>query len=231
MSLSVSSRRASAALAVVALAALAGCQTNERHSISVGAIPDDYRTNHPITIAERDQVLDLPVGASDHGMTRNQRERLGGFLSNYDRSASPVLTVMAPSGGVNHVAAKAAAKDFADYAADLGVPPGRIAIASYQSVSAEDAPPVRVIYAAMRSGTAKCGRWPDDLMANSENRHYANFGCASQNNLAAQVANPNDLLGPRRQTTIDAENRNRSIGAYQEREISREFVRESEINY
>jgi hypothetical protein len=34
---------------------------------------------------------------------------------------------------------------------------------------------------AMTASTGKCGRWPDDLLATtSENKHYANFGCASQ---------------------------------------------------
>ncbi|GAI42846.1 unnamed protein product, partial [marine sediment metagenome] len=35
-----------------------------------------------------------------------------------------------------------------------------------------------------------------------------------QNNLAAQIANPADLLGPRASTTIDAERRGKVIDAY-----------------
>ena len=46
----------------------------KRDSVTVGAVPDDYRTNHPIVIAEKKQVLDLPVGASDRGMTAPQRD-------------------------------------------------------------------------------------------------------------------------------------------------------------
>ncbi len=59
----------------------------------------------------------------------------------------------------------------------------------------------------MRAQTDKCGRWPEDILETSENKHYANFGCSYQNNLAAQIANPADLLGPRKQTPIDAANR------------------------
>ena len=47
------------ATAAVALLA-AGCA--KRDSITVGAVPDDYRTNHPIIIAEKEETLDLPVG-------------------------------------------------------------------------------------------------------------------------------------------------------------------------
>ena len=52
-------------------------------------------------------------------------------------------------------------------------------------------------------------------MENSENKHWANFGCSYQNNLAAQVANPHDLIGPRRPTEIDAEKRGVAIDDYQ----------------
>ena len=51
----------------------------KRDSITVGAVPDDYRTNHPIVIGEKEEVLDLPVGAGDRGMTEQQRESLEGF--------------------------------------------------------------------------------------------------------------------------------------------------------
>jgi pilus assembly protein CpaD len=39
------------------------------------------------------------------------------------------------------------------------------------------------------------------------NLPYPNFGCAQQRNLAAQIANPADLLGPRTTETADAERR------------------------
>ncbi|MGO4835537.1 pilus assembly protein CpaD, partial [Rhizobiaceae sp. 2RAB30] len=54
-------------LCAAALVLAAGCA--RRDSITVGSVPDDYRTNHPIVIAEKEQNLDLPVGASDRGMT------------------------------------------------------------------------------------------------------------------------------------------------------------------
>ena len=56
-------------LAVATVALLSGCAFQKRDSITVGAVPDDYRTNHPIIIAEKEETLDLPVGASDRGAT------------------------------------------------------------------------------------------------------------------------------------------------------------------
>ncbi|MER9434071.1 CpaD family pilus assembly protein [Mesorhizobium sp. M0618] len=216
-------------LAVAVAALLAGCA--QRDSITVGAIPDDYRTNHPIVIAEKNQKIDLPVGAGDRGMTGSQRDTLLGFLDGYDRSAAPTLTIQVPSGSANEVAATAAARDFARLAIASGVKRNRLVVTSYQAASSEISSPVRVAYVSVRAQTDKCGRWPADLVDTSENKHYADFGCSYQNNLAAQMANPADLLGPRKPSTIDAENRGAVIDVYRARGISDEFLGNSEVDY
>ncbi len=200
--------------AAAAVVLLAGCTMNGHDSVTVGAIPDDYRTSHPIVIAEKEQVIDLPVGASERGMTRTQRVALGGFLSDYDRSASPVLSILVPTGSYNEVAASAAGSDFAHYARKYGVPSDRIVVASYQAESVEASAPVRVMYTAMKAQTNKCGRWTANIGDTDENKHYTDYGCSSQNNLAAQIANPADLLGPRKMSEIDAEKRSGVIDQY-----------------
>ncbi|TJX43230.1 MAG: pilus assembly protein CpaD, partial [Mesorhizobium sp.] len=43
-------RSAAPVLAVMLAASLAGCAGWKRDSVTVGAIPDDYRTSHPIVI-------------------------------------------------------------------------------------------------------------------------------------------------------------------------------------
>lgn len=222
-------RRAVPVLAVAVAALLAGCA--QRDSITVGAIPDDYRTNHPIVIAEKNLKIDLPVGAGDRGMTGSQRDTLLGFLDDYDKSAAATLTIQVPSGSANEVAATAAGRDFARLAVAAGVKRNRIVVTSYQAGSSEASAPVRVSYIAVRAQTDKCGRWPADLVDTSENKHYADFGCSYQNNLAAQMANPADLLGPRKSSTIDAENRGAVIDIYRTRGISDEFLGNSEVTY
>ena len=216
-------------LAIAIAASLAGCA--KRDSITVGAIPDDYRTTHPIVIAEKNQKIDLPVGAGDRGMTGSQRDTLLGFLDGYDKSAAPALTIASPIGSANEVAATAAARDFARLAIASGIKRDRIVVTSYQSVVPEASAPIRVSYISVRAQTDKCGRWPEDILETSENKHYADYGCSSQNNLAAQLANPADLLGPRKPTDIDAENRGAVIDVYRGRGISDEFLGNSEVTY
>lgn len=216
-------------LAIAVAALLAGCA--KRDSITVGAVPDDYRTTHPIVIAEKIQKIDLPVGAGDRGMTGSQRATLLGFLDGYDKSAAPALTISIPSGSANEIAATAAGRDFARLAIASGISRNRIVVTAYQSLSAEASAPIRVAYVSVKAQTDRCGRWPEDLLETSENKHYADFGCSYQNNLAAQMANPADLIGPRKQSDIDAENRGEVIDVYRQRGISDEFLGNSEVEY
>jgi pilus assembly protein CpaD len=237
LSNAASSRRVGAGLrfglypmaAALGISLLAGCVG--RDHVIVGAIPDDYRTNHPITISEKEQVTDIPVGASDRGMTRFQRQQLEGFLDDYDRSAAPVVQILLPVGSVNQAAARRAVAGLAEVAREAGVPRGHIAILSYQAGAPDAQPPIRVSYSKVVASAGPCGRWPEDLTVNTDNRHYADFGCSYQRNMAAQMADPNDLIGPRKEGVVDAENRSNVISVYRSRGISSEFGGGSEVQY
>ena len=66
---------------------------------------------------------------------------------------------------------------------------------------------MRLAYNRIAAHTAPCGPWPDQVADTGENRHYAAFGCATQQNLAAMVASPLDLIYPRGLTPADAQRR------------------------
>lgn len=212
-------RRSGLAAIAVALASatlMAGCA--KRDSVVVGSIPDDYRTNHPIVVSERDKKIDIPVGISDGGLTRVQRVAVDGFIADYDKSAAPLVTIMVPRGSANEAAAGIVAADMVKRLRAKGVPEGRILHQPYEASQYGESAPIRIVYAEMAASTGQCGRWPGDLADTADNKHWANFGCSYQNNLAAQIANPADLLGPRQPAEIDAERRIVSIDEYRDRE-------------
>lgn len=224
--LHVTSRRILATGAgILALSLLAGCA--QRHHIQVGSIPDDYRTNHPIVISEKEEHIDIPVGRADRRVTVVQKTALEGFLARYDRSEAPVVSILVPSGSANELAANDVAGGLVEVMRRSGVPQHRITTLAYSAGSPDASPPIRVSYTGVKAHTGQCGRWPADIAETTSNKHYANFGCASQNNLAAQVANPSDLLGPRKPSPIDAERRGISINDYR----NRESVFEPNIDY
>ena len=226
-------RRAAAIAAVAVTGLLTGCAG--RDSITVGAVPDDYRTNHPIVLTEKEQVLDLPVGTMSHHLTRQQKAAIEGFLDRYRDDGRAVVTILAPEGSPNAPAAASLSRDITAFLERRGVP--HIQTLSYRA-SVDEVPPIRISYTILGAAVAPCGRWPEDILANPDNRHYANFGCSYQNNLAAQVANPMDFLGPRKMTPIDAENRMGVIDKYRGLDsdydagkLSRDFANNSEVDY
>jgi pilus assembly protein CpaD len=198
-------------LLVVSASLTAGCA--RRDSVIVGSVPDDYRTNHPIVIGESTESVDIPVASDGYRMTRGQRDAVDGLMYRYDRSAAAPITILTPSGSANAAAAANVASDIGGFLHKSGY--SHVQIAHYAADAPDVSAPIRVTYNAIRATTGKCGRWPADVLDTADNKHYANFGCSYQNNLAAQVANPNDLVGPRRPTEIDAEKRGVAIDDYQ----------------
>ena len=144
---------------------LAGCA--KRDSITVGAVPDDYRTNHPIVIAEKD------AGARPAG--RGRRPRHDAIAARLARRLPRQLRQERRAGGDHHRARRAPAMSsprptppatIRHFCAPAAFLKSRIMMASYQAPSVDVSAPVRVSYTAMRAQTNKCGRWPDDLLDN-----------------------------------------------------------------
>jgi len=77
-----------------------------------------------------------------------------------------------------------------------GVSPSEIYIEPYGAPNAYRAP-VKVSFTQTVAKPPECGKWPENVGRNDRNDTYHNFGCAQQKNIAAMVANPRDLLGPR----------------------------------
>lgn len=195
-----------AALVIGTAGLLGGCVDGPSHSVTVGAVPQDYRTRHPIIVSEQEKTLDLPVASGDRKLVQANVDIVRGFVHRYREVASGLVRIMVPHGSTNAGAASFIARNVRHVLVANGVPASRIIIAPYSAEGYDDAP-LRLAYMATSAHTTPCGRWPQDLSDDPENRGYENFGCASQSNLAAQVANPGDLLAPRGMTPIDSERR------------------------
>ncbi|HEY7763892.1 MAG TPA: CpaD family pilus assembly protein [Aestuariivirgaceae bacterium] len=76
--------------------------------------------------------------------------------------------------------------------------------------------------------TAECGDWPEDIAITYENTPPANFGCATQHNIAAVVANPEDFETPRTETPSDAMRRNQVFVDYRTPKSTATSVTESD---
>lgn len=194
---------------------LASCGTRDNQTTA--AIPDDYRTRHPIVLAEAERAIDIPVASGDSRLTQGTRDVIRGFAAEYRHAASGVVQIMLPRGSANSHAAHIVRKDIRRLLAASGVPANRVIETAYEAGATGDAAPIRLSYVAITAQTGPCGEWPEDLTLNTlENRNYHNFGCATQSNLAAQIADPTDLIGPRQMSPVDAAQRAEVIESWRD---------------
>jgi pilus assembly protein CpaD len=209
-------RRLVAAAAV--LVALAGCATGTQQDITA-SIPDDYRIKHPITIDEQLATMDIPVGLDAGRLSSGARGNIAGFAQRFNSSGGSLMAIVAPVGSPNEVVAASMSHQVYDVLLAAGIRPAALDFRTYRAGPKETGAPIRLAYSRIAASVADCGQWPGNLDNDSRNRNYKNFGCATQANLAAMVANPLDLLYPRASTPPDATRRAKVLEGYQNGEI------------
>lgn len=200
-------------LKIVALCAiglgLAGCRPDGSDGTQVaGWTLIDPAQRHPILVSEKPETLSLRVSRGSQGLTPAQRARLIEFAERFRSrdSGQARLVVAAPSGSANEVDAMAGVQEIRAILADRGFAESSIVVEAYAEDS-DPQPPIRVSYTSYTAEAPKCGNWSTNLARQPDNLPYADFGCATQRNFAAQIANPADLLGPRTMTPRPADRR------------------------
>ena len=197
-------------LLATAAMALSGCRPGEEepgvHVASWAMV--DARQRHPIVVTNEPANLDLRVAAGTHGLSPGQRAQAIDFFRRYRGSGSDTarLAIGVPSGGANDVAAVRALADLRVIVRDSGIAETEVSVHPYRAGRSANAP-IKLSFARFVAEAPECGAWPDNLASDRRNLPYANFGCASQRNLAVQIANPADLVGPRTMSPAAAERR------------------------
>jgi pilus assembly protein CpaD len=218
-------RLAAAATVLAAATALASCAARPDRVTTSSVSSNDYRTAHPITLAEVQHALDVPVGSGERKLTTPLRDLIRGFAQDYAAISKSTISIALPSTSANAGATRSVSTEVRKVLIDSGVKANRIVLTSYDPVSADASAPIRLSFVAVTAITGDCGQWPTDLFGPSirDNTNWENFGCATQQNLAAQIANPADLVGPRGMTPIDAQRRAEVISVYRSDGNSADF--------
>lgn len=73
---------------------------------------------------------------------------------------------------------------------------------------------VRVVVSRRRAGVPNCPNWSTASQPNFDNTNMSNFGCGVNSNIAAMVANPEDLIHGREATGVDVNANARAIQFY-----------------
>ena len=195
----------------VALAALslAGCQTPSGGITAGPQEAFDTNTRYPVTVEPHMMTLRV-VYNGQRSFDQNEAGQIERFAADYLDHGSGAIAVSAPT------RYREAPGLFADRLVQLGVPEDRILVGNHDEPGSEDT--VKLTYIRYVAQTPSCGDWSRNLAVTFDNTASPNFGCATQKNIAAMVADPRDLVGPRALTPDDAQRQLQVLDKYRKGE-------------
>lgn len=204
----------------VAALSLAACQ----HSRSVESTYDprfmEYEQRHPLRLQQGEQTLPLLVGADANGLTSGDRTALSGFMQSYQSQGEGSLRFRVPEGSVNAASSRRALSDIHDIVLASGGNPAIIRVERYQVNDPTAHAPILAVFDRVEAVTNECGTWGDNFNPSHDRTDYYNFGCATQSNLGAMLADPRDLVRPRGVGYPDAGRRAEVLARYRRGEVT-----------
>ncbi len=208
-----------AALVGAALISLSACATVAEDKAPPEQPPGleaDKWTNRIKVDGRADEIL---LAAHASGLSANQDQALRALVGRWLSAEAREIVVSAPVGGGDPAASGRMAVDVRERLVMLGAPGAQVRVIGYDAAGKADAP-VRVGFEYFVAEGPKCGQHWENLAATRNNEAYGNYGCAIAANLAAQVANPEDLIRPRDSTPADAARRDTVFGKYRKGEVT-----------
>jgi len=187
------------------------------------SISADGAVNHPISVVAVSLKKKLQFAGGAQGLEIDEALKFEAFLDEYRAHGNGSLGISVPSGPPS----RAAITYFAERAAATGIPRDKILVSTHDVANGDYR--VDVSFIAYKAIARECGDWSENLAFTLENHTNRNFGCATQRNIAAMVADPRDLLGPRRFDPADANRAATIIGKYQQGQITSAEKRKSDL--
>jgi pilus assembly protein CpaD len=164
---------------------------------------------HQPVVSRADYVFD--VNASNDGLSPGEAGRLSGWFESLRLGYGDRVSVDMADAGYS-VATRDA---IADLAARYGLLLDSTAPVTTGAIAPGN---VRVVISRMKASVPGCPDWSGSMSDDLNSNSGSNFGCATNSNLAAMVANPADLVsGQQGSVTSDARTSGKAIGTYRSR--------------
>lgn len=174
--------------------ALAGCSLG-------GPNTSMYSVHQPVV--ER-STFALDVNVDGGGVTGNEQRRMAEWFEALDLGYGDRVSIDYGAGYVN----PAVRASVAALAEEHGVLMSETAPVTAGNI---DPGSVRVVISRSRASVPTCPDWSTDSDRNYNSSNHSNYGCATNSNLAAMVADPEDLVRGRKNTSRDGNNGNVAI--------------------
>lgn len=174
----------------------------------------DGDRNHPIAVEPSYRDLKVQYAGGGDGLSAADAAKFDAFVADYRVHGNGSLGISVPSGA----GSRAAITFFGERAAASGISRDKILVTTREAGNSD--PRVDVSYIAYIAHTKACGDWSENEAFTMENHTSPNFGCSVQQNIAAMVADPRDLLGPGATGPVSTNRRTTVIGHYENGEVT-----------
>jgi len=172
----------------------------------------DGAVNHPILVAPHFATIKLNFSAPQAGLLPDDAAKFEAFVADYLTRGSGSISVSAPHGAD----AAAALSYFGTRLFNMGVQRSRILVGTRDDSDSR----VEIGFISYTARTDPCGDWSEDMSKTYDNATAKNFGCAVQQNIAAQVADPRDIIEMRPTDPSDAVRRATVLQKYEKGEVT-----------
>lgn len=167
---------------------------------------DYYRERFPITVAPEMRTLRLAYGGPGAQLDPNMSVQLRAFVREYLDQGTGAISVATPQG------LESAALEYAGHIAALGVPRTRILLGT--DPMPQRGAEIAVSFIGYVARTEPCGDWSENVAYTLDNAPMLNLGCATQQNIAAMVADPREFVTPQELGPDDLQRRLTVLEAY-----------------
>lgn len=180
----------------------------------------EFTTNverdHPVQVVSRQVERPVTVSSENLALSPEDTAQLDRFVADFLQSGSGAIEISVPA-GTGRDLALARANVIRSHVIARGVRPREVQI---RLSDREADAPLTVSYDRYSVKLPECGNFSKPMALEPRNLVSPNFGCSSQRNIAAMVANPADLVRPRDRMPADAERRSLVIQNYQRGDVT-----------
>ena len=162
---------------------------------------EDPVVNHPITVEPSFRSLKLAFSAPNAGLMPDDSQHFNDFVADFIAHGNGSISITVPAGRDSGPTIAY----FGERMAAAGVPRDRILVGTRDMVGGDGH--VELGFVSYQASTAPCGDWSQSATYTASNHVMPNFGCAVQHNIAAQVADPRDLMAAQPLASGDAARR------------------------
>ncbi len=206
-------RSAGLAAIMAAAAVLAGCAADTNPQ-TLALTPTEH---YGLTVSSHPEQI--AIGLHQSGLSNTQKAALGQFVSQWRDDGGGLVSVRAPFDCADPAMARRMADEASAYLIQLGIPRERLQVSGYASKRAPGAP-ILASYDHFEAQGPNCSSGWADLTSTGHNSTFGHFGCAVTANIAAQIANPRDLIAPAVMTPGDNVRRAMVLDKYRRGEVT-----------